>query len=277
MHRFATSVILCPTMNTMNPMNNTDSLNNRDCTDSMSNMGSLNNRDCTGAMNNINETNTVILACTSLVPFVAAAQTREGTCFRVVEIDRDFHSEPATMKEQLAHVISELPQEIETVLVAMGFCGGAWDHVVAPRRLVIPRFDDCVSLLLNTNDTYHANLKEPGHLYLYENDPEAFSALGLMRSDAASSPEFASISQEDLFHYWFDNYHTMDIIDTGLNDCYSEEYVIAAQAEADKIDAALGYAQGSNHTLEKLVSGRWDEQFLVAQPGELIRHGNFFE
>lgn len=174
-------------------------------------------------------------------------------------------------------MISALPAEADTVLVAMGFCGGAWDHVSFDKRVVIPRFDDCVSLVLSTDDAYHANLKEPGHLYLYENDPQAFSALALMRSDTAASSEFAGVSQEDLFHYWFGNYHTVDIIDTGLNDCYSEPYVIAAQNEADKIDASLGYAQGSNRTLEKLVSGRWDDQFLVAEPGTLIRHGNFFE
>lgn len=221
--------------------------------------------------------NAVILTCSSLTPFVHAAQERENTTWRVVEVDRDLHSEPAMMKDKIARIIDTLPPENDTILVAMGFCGGAWDHVTAKRRTVIPRFDDCVSLLLNTDDAYHANLKQPGHLYLYENDPAQFSALGLMRGNAAASPEFASVSQEDLFHYWFGNYHTMDIIDTGLNDCYSERYVAAAQNEADEIGAALGYAQGSNRTLEKLVSGRWDEQFLVAKPGTLIRHGNFFE
>lgn len=43
------------------------------------------------------------------------------------------------------------------------------------------------------------------------------------------------------------------------------------------IHAALDYVQGSNRILEKLVSGEWDEQFLVAEPGHLIRHGDFSE
>ena len=221
--------------------------------------------------------NAVILTCSSLTPFVEAAQAAMGTALSMVEVDRNFHSEPAQMKAELARIIDDLPAQVDTVLVAMGFCGGAWDHVVAPRRMVIPRFDDCVSILLNTDDAYHANLKGPGHLYLYEIDPAAFSAIALMRSDCAESPEFAGLSHEDLFHYFFDAYHTMAIIDHGLNDCYSEEYVMAAQEEADQINAGLDYAAGSNRTLEKLVSGRWDEQFLVAEPGTLIRHGLFFE
>ena len=75
---------------------------------------------------------------------------------------------------------------------------------------------------------------------------------------------------------WFDNYHSMDIIDTGMNDCYSEAYVQAAQENADMINASLGYVQGSVRILEKLLSGNWDEQFLVAEPGHVIRHGDFF-
>lgn len=221
--------------------------------------------------------NAVILTCSSLTPFVEAAQASQGTALPVVEVDRNYHAEPARMKEKLAEIIDGLPPEVDTVLVAMGFCGGAWDHVTCSRRVVIPRFDDCVSILLNTDDDYHANLKAPGHLYLYENNPDQFSAIALMRSDCSDSPEFAGLSQEDLFHYFFDAYHTMAIIDTGLNDCYSEEYVIAAQNEADQINAALDYAPGSNHTMEKLVSGQWDDQFIVAEPGTLIKHGLFFE
>lgn len=75
---------------------------------------------------------------------------------------------------------------------------------------------------------------------------------------------------------WFDNYRYMDIIDTGMNDCYSVDYVQAAQENADMINASLGYVQGSVRILEKLLSGNWDEQFLVAKPGHVIRHGDFF-
>ena len=89
--------------------------------------------------------------------------------------------------------------------------------------------------------------------------------------------DLKNMNKEFLFEMWFHNYRNMDIIDTGLNDCYSESYAQAAQDEADKVDAALDYVPGSIRMLEKLVSGRWDSQFLVAEPGQLIKHGDFFE
>ena len=218
----------------------------------------------------------MILTCSSLQEHVAAAQKKRGTNYDVVVVDRSLHAEPEEMKKQIQKEISMLPRQVDTVLAAMGFCGGVWDHVSFDRTVVIPRTDDCVSLLLHKDDLYHPNLKEMGHLYLYENDPKDFSAISLMRDVSRADPSFASLDPEYLRHMLFDHYRNMDIIDTGLNDCYSEDYVEAAQEQADEIGASLDYTEGSIRLLEKLVSGEWDEQFIVAKPGQMIRHGDFF-
>jgi len=226
----------------------------------------------------------IILACSSLTEYVDAAQKKMNTNWPVILVDRALHVEPADMKAAIKEKISQLfssPAALDpadtTILVAMGFCGGTWDHVSFPCRVVIPRVDDCISLLLTTDDTYQPNRKELGHLYLYESDPKDFSALHLIRDGGTADPSYRGMSQADLFRYWFTGYHAMDIIDTGLNPCYEVPYVEAAQKEADVINADLGYAQGSNLILEKLVSGRWDAQFLVLEPGRTAIHGDFFE
>lgn len=51
----------------------------------------------------------------------------------------------------------------------------------------------------------------------------------------------------------------------------------AVQADADRIHAELAFVDGGNLLLEKLLSGRWDKQFFVAEPGTTIRQGTFFE
>ena len=45
-------------------------------------------------------TNTVILACTSLLLYVEAAQKKAGTDFEVVELNRSLHEYPAKMRER---------------------------------------------------------------------------------------------------------------------------------------------------------------------------------
>ena len=219
-----------------------------------------------------------ILSCTSLLDFVKAAQSSQGTDHPVFTLDRALHNEPAEMKKAACAMIDSLPREYDTVLVSMGFCGGVWHETRFDRTLVIPRVDDCVSLLLHTDDGFHPNLKEDGHLYLYENDPKDFSALTLMHNTNSFTQDLdlKNMNKEFLFEMWFHNYRNMDVIDTGLNDCYSEEYAAAAQEQADQIGADLDYVPGSILLLEKLVSGCWDHQFIVAKPGRRILHGDFF-
>lgn len=216
-----------------------------------------------------------ILTCSSLTEFVTEAQRRQKTHWYVVEVDRALHAEPEEMQRTVQSMLAQIPTEYDTILVAMGFCGGVWSQVLCDRRMVIPRVDDCVSLLLHTDDQSPPNCKEPGHLYLYETDPTQFSALTLLHGEILD-PSLKDLDPNWLRQMWFGNYHSMDIIDTGLNDCYSEEYVLAAQDQANEIGATLDFVPGSLGLLEKLVSGRWDHQFVVAEPGHVLRHGDFF-
>jgi len=216
---------------------------------------------------------TIILACSSLKNYVEEAQIKQGTDIPVIYLDKKYHVEPKYMKQKIVDEEKKMSETIDTVLVAMGFCGGSWDGVSFSRRTVIPRVDDCVSLLLQKTDEYIPNLKQMGHMYMVEKNPDDFD----LKKMFTIQPElYQEIGQEELFHMFFDNYKWLDIVDTGLTDCYSEEYVEKAQNNADLMGAALDYVEGSNYLLEKLVSGRWDEQFLIAEPGHIIKHGDFF-
>lgn len=222
----------------------------------------------------MNHCDTVIFACSSLKGYVSAAQEKEGTCYPVVFLDKENHIEPRQRKQCILAAEKELPGTVETVLIAMGFCGGSLDSVSFSRRFVISRVDDCVSLMLQTDQEYCPNPKETGHLYMIEQNPEEFLFEKMFQDGQG---EYEGISQEELFHMHFDHYTNLDIVDTGLSDCYSEECAQRAQENADRMHVSLDYVQGSNLMLEKLVGGRWDRQFLVAEPGHLIRHGDFFE
>jgi len=56
----------------------------------------------------------------------------------------------------------KLSAEVDSVPETMEFCGGSWNEVFSEKRIVIPRVDDCISLLLHTDDARHPNLKEKG-------------------------------------------------------------------------------------------------------------------
>ena len=158
------------------------------------------------------EKETVILTCSSLERYVKRAQEKMHTNYPIIVIDRIYHVEPATMKTVIWQELEKRKRKPDTILAAMGFCGGVWDQVRAQVRTVIPRVDDCVSLLLATDDRYIPNRKESGHLYLYEDEPEKFSVLSLLKDYRKASKEFQGLDEETLFHMWFDQYYFLDII-----------------------------------------------------------------
>ena len=215
----------------------------------------------------------VILSCSTLTDHVRAAQKKCHTDYPVVWLDRNDHAEPSRMREHILKALKEMPEDVDTVLVAMGFCGGSWQDVCPDKRVVIPRVDDCVSLVMTVTDEVNPCTKEPGHMYVFGGDAGGFSIDGLYQGLLKEhDPEIAGI----LFDMYFDHYRHVDIVDTGLYDCYDPDYVTSVQKQADRIKGELDFVPGSNRLLEKLVSGNWDAQFHIAEPGENITQGRFF-
>lgn len=210
---------------------------------------------------------TIILACSSLLDYVRQAQKSQGTNYPVVFLNRKYHVDPKKMRRHIIKAIEQMPQEIDTVLVAMGYCGGSWEDVSFSKRVVIPRVDECVSLLLHTDDRYCPDMKEKGHLYMKDKDPGSFS---LQKAFEGFTEGMDEKEKENTRRIWASCYTHVDIVDTGISDIHSEEYKRAAKENADWINGQVQYRKGSNHLIEKLVSGRWDEQFFVAEPGERI-------
>ena len=217
--------------------------------------------------------NAVILACSSMARQVAAAQRKMGTDYPVRCVDRRYHAEPKEMRLKLIEALGGLAGEFDTVLVAMGFCGGSWESVYAPVRVVAPRADDCITILLNTDGAPHENLKEPGHIYIRDTDTGRYSLEGLRESVCERYGREQGLA---LFDKWFASYTHADIIDTGTYDSSAEDFLAQARRGAEITRCELRHVPGGNVVLEKLVSGDWDDLFVVAEAGETLTREMFF-
>lgn len=211
---------------------------------------------------------TIVIACDSLREYVEAAQKRAHTDYPVLFMDKKYHRDPAEMREHLIKTLRDLPESVETVLAAMGFCGGSWDGVETPCRLVLPRIDDCVSLLLQTGDRPVSDLKSAKHLYVRARDPadESFKSI-FEKLTADKDEETKRRYHED----WKSYYDCISIMDTGLNDCLRPGYLEAVKRDADWLDAGVEFVKGGTYLIEKLLRGEWDKQFLVLEPGSRVK------
>ena len=125
---------------------------------------------------------TVILACSAMSLHVAAAQKTMKTDFPVIEVDSSLHENPSKMRQKIIETLEQMEKSIDTVLAAMGFCGGSGEGIATDKRIVIPRVDDCITLLLHTDDTWYPNLKQCGHLYLRDDIEGKFSPKSIKKN-----------------------------------------------------------------------------------------------
>lgn len=217
--------------------------------------------------------NAIILACSSLTEFIRAAQAKCETEYPVWYLSQSYHRDPALMREQIKKALQEIPEEYDTVLVAMGYCGGSWENILTDRRLVLPRVDDCISLLLTTDDNYQVDRKEPGNLYIKDKNPEKSSFKGIFDRYTA---DMETEEAQRIYESWKELYSGMKIIDTGLYDSYSEAYTGSVYEDGAWLEAEVSHVPGGILLLEKLVSGRWDEQFVIIEPGERTGKQDYF-
>ena len=215
---------------------------------------------------------TCIVCCDSLLSHLEAAQVKMGTKYPIYTLDRALHSQPKNMRQRLQDVLNALPESITTVLIAMGYCGGSLDNICARQRLVIPNLDDCITMLLTKTDAQEGNLKQRGHMYFRDSE---CGGVNVQRMLDNLRREYGTERGTGIFGMWFADYTHADIIDTGVFDCYEESYVESIQKQADLIRCELDYVEGSNRILEKLVSGQWDEQFLIVPPGTVLTKSVF--
>lgn len=214
----------------------------------------------------------IIMTCSSLRKHIDAAQKKENTKFDVYELDSILHAEPKEMRAAVFDLMGKLPGDVDTVLLSMGLCGGSVSERPLPVRVVMPKVDDCITLLMHTDDQWYPNLKEGGHLYLTDTVEDTLSVKNIRKRLIERYGEKKGLM---VFDVWFDSYKSVDIIDTGVYDCYSDEYVASAKSNAALIDCPICYVNGSNILLEKLVAGKWDHQFLVGEKGRIFTEEDF--
>ena len=216
---------------------------------------------------------TMIVACEILKYEIEAAQEKLGTNYPIEYIDGGLHSVPKKLREALAKKLYELPEEVDTVLLGMALCGNAIVEFVTPKRLVVPRMDDCLTMFLHTDDTRHANLKEVGHMYLTDG---YLQVKNFIKDEYDSTLEkYGERRCQRMVKMLYKGYTSVDVIDVGTYDAYTPEFTELVQGNAEIIGCPACHVPGSNIIIEKLLAGKWDNQFFIAEAGTTLDMMNF--
>jgi hypothetical protein len=183
------------------------------------------------------------------------------------------HIVPDSLHDAIQKAIDTTREDVDTILLGYGLCSKGAIGLQAHRwRLVVPKVDDCIALFLGSRSEYRKQcLAEPGTFYLTKgwiecgDDPytEYLKMVDRYGPDKAFRLEKAVIA----------NYTRLAFIHTV--DEQIERYRAYARKVAGLFDLKYEEIQGSRILLGKLIQGRWDEDFLVIEPGGSVEYDMF--
>lgn len=199
-----------------------------------------------------------VIACRMLEDELLLAMRRTGKEYPVAWLESSLHETPQLLHAALMEAIAAYDGRYGVLLLAMGACGNAVDGIgAAHSTLVLPRFQDCIGLLLDEPRASDAFYLTRGWLRGERALPCAYRR---------ARERYGEKTARAVYEIMLRNYAAFSLLDTGaypLSECRAEPEQLAAC-----FDKALTTSRGTLSTLEKLLLGQWDgDAFCTVAPG----------
>lgn len=207
-----------------------------------------------------------LIACSMMENEIKKICEEMGCDIPVIWIERGYHNSPEKLKEKLQSTIDRL-QDQDEILLTFGLCGNGTAGLISPRAtMVLPKFDDCINMLLCRGERKTRGLTRTGAIYLtrgWTMDEEA-----ILEKYNQYIEDYGEESAEAIMEMMYEHYETISVIDTKSEDLAPTlEY---AQKAAKLLDLSTEIVEGSTLILEQLISGQWDENFIILKPGQTL-------
>ncbi|MCD8104556.1 MAG: DUF1638 domain-containing protein [Lachnospiraceae bacterium] len=197
---------------------------------------------------------TAILSCPTIHDELGKCLRDTGCTYDVYELGKNNHNFPDRLRNQLQAEINAL-QDYDRILLSFGICGNAVCELVSPHaELVIPKVDDCVSLLMGGVKPRLESLNGKFGLFL---------TAGWLRYEGNIWEEIRLTTQRysekraaRILERMFGNMTYLTVLDTGA---YSLPEVLKKAGEvAEALHLELRVMPGDLSLLRGLLTGPWD-------------------
>lgn len=212
-------------------------------------------------------TGTVIIACSVLQDELDMVFGELGYSFPCIWIPQGLHNTPELLREKLQEILDSI-SHAGRIILCMGYCGNA---VLGLKNgsceLVMPKVEDCITLLLGSQERRRKMTEEEGIYFLTK---------GWIQGGRTIWNEYEHLKMRcgavravRLLREMMKNYSRLVILDTGAYKI--SEVRGEAEKTADILALRCQTAEGTVEYLKELVSGPWPEQrFLIVPAGMTV-------
>ena len=215
--------------------------------------------------------NRILISCAMLEDEVKKVYDEQNCQIPIVWMERGYHNTPKKLKEELQKQIDRL-QEYDEILLTFGLCGNGTEGIISPSaRLIMPRFDDCINMLLCRGRREHRGLAETGSIYLTRG--WTLESESILSQYDTYLEEYGEETAEEIMEMMYEHYESISLIDTKCYDLAPvQDY---AKKAGDLLGLSSRIVEGSTELLRQLLLGQWDENFLVLEPGQPVKAMDF--
>lgn len=193
--------------------------------------------------------------------------------WEIVEFEKRLHEHSDRLRDKLQEEIDR-SAGFDIIFLGYGLCGKSTEGLRSKESiLVIPRCDDCISILLGSTSEYRKQFKsEPGTYYLtrgYIGEAEDMATGGFSEiKDKYDEDTWKWIMKEML-----KNYKRLVYINTGNYDAV--KWRDLARIEAEKLGLRFEEVKSSGDFFKKITGGLWDDDFIIVRPEEAVTSAMF--
>ena len=204
---------------------------------------------------------TKIIACKTIEDELIAAIDKTGVDYPVIWIESGLHDSPAKLNARLQAELDSI--EADRVLMAFGYCGNALLGLATGGfETVIPRADDCISLMIGSNKERSAVSADYAAYFLTAG--WLCGERNIIVEYLHTLNKYGQKKTDSIMSRLYGNYRTLGLLNTGA---YPVEPLIEATRE---IAGALGLEQkiipGTIRFIESLLTGPWRQDMFIVKP-----------
>lgn len=210
---------------------------------------------------------TKILSCRTLEQEVRLAMEKCG-CKWELEVLRDSnHDVPARLRQNIQEKLDAI-DDAERVLLAFTTCGGAMVGLrTGDFELVIPRVDDCLSLLMGSMERKKEVLEGGFGLFVTQ---------GWLENERNTAAQIERIQEKypaprakKIIDSMYGHFDSLNVIDIGAYEV--REILPKTEALAQQLNLQHRIVQGTDAYLKELLCGPYDSaRFIVIPPKSVV-------
>ena len=216
----------------------------------------------------------VMIACDTLRTEIAHVMSAFGIERRVIWMEHLLHNIPPKMTEALQNAIDEV-RDADRVLLGFGNCGNAIQGLKnGDFELIVPRIDDCVSLVLGSQRYREQFSRQNSAFYLTDGWITGSRTIEVEYNEMIE--DYGEEEADELMNMMYTHYRTMAYLDTGLYDI--DALMERTRHLCEVIETKQVIEPATLAYVERLVCGPWpDDLFVHVAPHEIIPSKPFFE